>query len=518
MKIITDITPIIQKKEEKIKLAAYCRVSSNSEDQLHSYAAQIRYYSEYAKENPEYELVDIYADEGITGTEMKKRDELHRLLRDSQKGKINRIIAKSVSRFARNTEELLVTLRMLKDLGVSVYFEEQGIDTEKLNAEMFVTIPGMVAQQESMTISGNLRWGIHKRMKMGSYVTPKAPYGYLLVNGELIINKVEATAVRRIYDLYLQGEGMCAIAETLNRERVRKRNGRLWCRKAIRYILTNEKYIGDALFQKKYTTETLPFRQKVNHGEKPQYYVENYNDPIVDKDTYQKAQEMLAQKQREQREPITYPLSGKMRCPDCGKLFRRIVIRGKVYWMCSRLASDNGKCKSRRVKEEMVYEAFTLMSYKLKSKREELLELFIRRFEFVQSQVGGGREKIRSIDKKIADLSAKNIVVAKLHTSGLLSVSDYTAQTAELANQLRTLRQERKEILDEDENDALLDDIQNLNETIKEYQPKGGFDEELFEQIVEKIVVKDNAELEFELLGGIRLKETIKEKGRCKTA
>ena len=142
----------------KIRLAAYCRVSSDSTDQLHSFAAQIRYYSEYTKANPEYELVGIYADEGLTGTEMKKRDELNRLLKDCQKGKIDRIIVKSVSRFARNTEELLVTLRLLKDFNVCVYFEEQGIDTDKLNMEMIVTFPGMAAQQESVNISGNMRW------------------------------------------------------------------------------------------------------------------------------------------------------------------------------------------------------------------------------------------------------------------------------------------------------------------------------------------------------------------------
>ena len=155
---ITEITTVKQQITTKIRLAAYCRVSSDSADQLHSFAAQIRYYSEYTAKHPEYELVDIYADEGLTGTEMKKRDELNRLIRDCKKGLIDRIIVKSVSRFARNTEELLVTLRMLTDLGVSVYFEEQGIDSSKLNMEMIVTFPGMAAQQESVNISGNMRW------------------------------------------------------------------------------------------------------------------------------------------------------------------------------------------------------------------------------------------------------------------------------------------------------------------------------------------------------------------------
>ena len=160
---VTEITAVKKKSDAPIRLAAYCRVSSNSEDQLHSFAAQIRYYSDFTNKHSEYELVDIYADEGITGTDMSKRDDFLRLLRDCKKGLIDRIITKSVSRFARNTEELLETLRMLKSIGVSVYFEEQGIDTNKMNMEMIVTFPGMAAQQESETISGNLRWSIRKR-------------------------------------------------------------------------------------------------------------------------------------------------------------------------------------------------------------------------------------------------------------------------------------------------------------------------------------------------------------------
>lgn len=191
---ITEITTDKQKKKI-VRLAAYCRVSSSSDDQIHSFATQIRYYSEYAKKHPEYQLVDIYADEGMSGTEMKKRDEFNRLLRDCRNGKIDRIIVKSISRMSRNTEELLVTLRMLKDIGVTVYFEEQGIDTDKLNMEMIVTFPGMAAQQESEAISGNMRWSYKKRMESGDFNCTCPAYGYSLDNGEMVINETEATDV-----------------------------------------------------------------------------------------------------------------------------------------------------------------------------------------------------------------------------------------------------------------------------------------------------------------------------------
>lgn len=178
---VIEITAEKKPAQDTIRLAAYCRVSSDSEDQLHSFAAQIRYYKDYERRHPQYRLVDIYADEGITGTCMDKHDDLHRLIRDCKKGLIDRIIVKSVSRFARNTQELLATIRFLKDIGVSVYFEEQGIDTDKLNSEMIVTFPGMAAQQESESISGNMRWSYKKRMESGDFNCCAPAYGFDLI-------------------------------------------------------------------------------------------------------------------------------------------------------------------------------------------------------------------------------------------------------------------------------------------------------------------------------------------------
>ena len=257
---ITEITA--EKKENKIqRLAAYCRVSSDSADQLHSFAAQLRYYSNYEKQHPEFELVGIYADEGLSGTSMKKRAEMNRLIQDCEQGKIDRVIVKSISRFARNTHDLLQTLRLLKSYGVTVFFEEQSIDTSQLNSEMFLTFPGMIAQQESESISGNMRWSYKKRMESGEFNCCAPAYGFDLINGELVVNEDESAVVRRIFGMYLQGIGKQRIADTLNDECVPKKHGeKKWNTTMITYILGNERYIGDALLQKKYTTDTLPFR------------------------------------------------------------------------------------------------------------------------------------------------------------------------------------------------------------------------------------------------------------------
>lgn len=210
-------------KPDIIRLAAYCRVSSKSADQLHSFAAQIRYYKDYERMNPQYKLVDVYADEGLSGTDMKKRDEQNRLIRDCKLGKIDRIITKSVSRFARNTQELLVALRSLKEMGVSIYFEEQGIDSNKMNMEMLVTFPGMAAQQESVNISDHLRRSYQMRMESGEFNCCAPAYGYNLVDGQLVVKEDEAAVIRRIFDLYLQGIGKQNIANILNAEAVPRR-------------------------------------------------------------------------------------------------------------------------------------------------------------------------------------------------------------------------------------------------------------------------------------------------------
>ena len=293
---ITEITA--EKKENKIqRLAAYCRVSSDSADQLHSFAAQLRYYSNYEKQHPEFELVGIYADEGLSGTSMKKRAEMNRLIQDCEQGKIDRVIVKSISRFARNTHDLLQTLRLLKSYGVTVFFEEQSIDTSQLNSEMFLTFPGMIAQQESESISGNMRWSYKKRMESGEFNCCAPAYGFDLINGELVINETEAAVVRRIFGMYLQGVGKQRIADALNNECVPKKHGeKKWNTTMITYILGNERYIGDALLQKKYTTDTLPFRLIPNKGERPQYYVENAGPAIISKDIYNAAQTLSKKK------------------------------------------------------------------------------------------------------------------------------------------------------------------------------------------------------------------------------
>lgn len=512
-KTITELTS--GKQEQRIlRLAPYTRVSSNSEDQLHSFAAQVKHYTEYVAEHPEYELVDIYADEGITGTRMDKRDDFNRLIRDCKKGKIDRIITKSVSRFARNTAEFLAATRALKEMGVSIYFEEQGIDTGTVDLELMMTFPGIAAQRESETISENMRWSYQKRMESGDFNCCRAAYGYDLIDGELQINEAEAQVVRRIFHLYLQGCGKQAIANQLNADGVPKRYGqKTWHLFTINYILNNERYMGDCLLQKSYTTECLPFTKKRNRGEKAQYYVENSNPAIVSRETYQAVQELQKSKSKGNHVPKNrYPFSGMLKCPVCGHNYRRQVVNGTAYWLCSYKAAGRTECAGDRVREDAVMSAFIRMSDKLAQNREELLGDLIRQLEKLQSRTSTSGEQVYQLNRQIADVNAQSLVVAQLYKNGVLNHAEYASRSGDLDRKVSELRSERRRILTEDEDDEIIESLKELNETIAEYVPTDSFDTDLFGQIVESITVIGRNTLRFRLAGGLTLTEKFEER------
>ena len=278
----------------KLRVAAYARVSSSSEDQLNSYRVQNQYYSELISNNPDWEMVDIYADEGITGTSVEKREDFQRMMQDCRKGKIDRILVKSISRFARNTKDCLAAVRELKELGVSVQFEEQGIDTSKVSSEMVTAIMASLAQKGSESISSNVRWGVQKRMLDGTFISSSVPYGYEMFHGQLRILPSEAQFVKWIFQAYLSGLNAQSIAEQMNQAYALLgiENTRKWHNTTILYILSNERYIGDSLWQKTYATDSLPTRQIKNTGSKTQYYIEHTHTPIIDRDTYSAVQRL----------------------------------------------------------------------------------------------------------------------------------------------------------------------------------------------------------------------------------
>ena len=276
-----------QKQEQKkLRVAGYARVSSDSSDQLNSFAAQNTYFTKLIESNDQWEMIDVYADEGISGRSAEKRGDFQRMIADCERGKIDRIITKSISRFARNAKECLTIIRHLKSIGVSIYFEEQNIDTSIVTGEMLTAVFAGLAQAESESIAKNMRWSYEKRMASGEFNTCKSPLGYRMVKGQLEVDEDEAAIVRMIFRDYLSGKSCEAIGAKLREMGVQSRDKKnAWGVSTVTYILTNERYIGNALLQKKYTTESFPPQKKRNRGERPQYYVEDSNPPIIDEET-----------------------------------------------------------------------------------------------------------------------------------------------------------------------------------------------------------------------------------------
>ncbi len=291
------VIPPKEAEPEHLRVAAYCRVSSNSADQLHSYATQIHNYTELISKHEGWELADIYADSGLTGTRMDQRDEFNRMISDCRKGRIDKILVKSVSRFARNTRDCLVALRELFQLGVTVKFEEENIDTGELTSELMVSVFGSLAQQESISISQNQRISYQRRMEKGEFITCKAPFGYKLYNGkDLEIIPEEAQLIQWMFQSYLDGRSLDWIAEQMTHHNIPTRDGKpYWQGSTIQYILKNEKYLGCTLCQKKFSSD-FPFKKRRNHGDMDQYYVESTHPAIVNQETFDRVQTLLKKK------------------------------------------------------------------------------------------------------------------------------------------------------------------------------------------------------------------------------
>ena len=498
-----------------LRVAAYCRVSSDSSDQLHSYAAQIHYYTDMIQNHDGWELVDVYADEGITGTRMDKREDLNRLLTDCRKGKIDKVLVKSISRFARNTRDCLASLRELSRLGVSVQFEKENIDTGTLTTELMVSVSGSLAQQESVSISQNQRMSYQRRMERGEFITCKAPFGYRLIDGKrLEVISDEAKLVRWMFNAYLSGHSLEWIAEQMTKTGVSTTDGKpYWQCTTVLYTLTNEKYMGDSLCQKTFTT-AFPFTQRQNHGEADQYYIENTHPAIITKGTFEKVQELLRQKSNRQKIPRQiYPLSRKVYCGQCGTPFaRRVGKSGLVVWVCRKHDKGASKCTMGRIPESALYAAFVGMYNKLKQNAGIVLLPALKQMEELRDALQRDDPAMLAVNRAIAQASEQSHRVSQLQAAGLLDADACAAKFNEINARLAQLRAERRRLLQNEDIDDAIDALQRTADLIQCGPERlEGFDEGLFHDLVERIVVESQTCVRFYLRGGLELTEQLRE-------
>ena len=333
----------------KLRVAAYCRVSTDTDEQATSYETQVEHYTEYISNNPKWTLAGIYADDGISGTNTKNRTEFNRMIEACMAGEIDMVISKSISRFARNTLDCLKYIRQLKAQNIPVYFEKEGINTLDAKGEVLITIMASLAQQESQSLSQNVKLGLQYRYQQGKVqVNHNHFLGYTKdADGNLIIDPVQAETVKRIYREYLEGYSMDKIKAGLERDGILTGAGKTrWYTSTINKILRNEKYIGDALLQKTYTTDFLSKTRVKNNGIVPQYYVEGNHEAIIPKDIYLRVQNELVRRRR-----VTTTSSGRkcsfsghhvfsqmVFCGECGELFRRVHWNNRgvksIVWRC----------------------------------------------------------------------------------------------------------------------------------------------------------------------------------------
>ena len=507
------IAPTTKQEIPKLRVAAYCRVSSNSADQRNSFATQERVYTKYIAGKQEWEMVDIFADEGLSGMKADNRPEFQRMIRMCELHQIDLILTKSVSRFARNVKEALSYTRKLKLLGIGVQFEEDGINTLAMADEMLLNTFAAIAQEESKSISQNQRLSIVKRMEAGEYIASNAPYGYRLIDKKLVIYEPEAEIVRWIFAAYLNGMSTLEIAQELSHRGIpTKGRKEQWKANRVAYILTNEKYDGNTLFQKYYGETTVPFKKHRNYGEVDQFFASGTHDAILPAGMFQDVQALLQSRGHKFGKKMNhseYPLTSRIRCSECGAFYHRKVRNGTVKWVCARHAADTTACDSHYYSETRIYDGIITMINKLRFCEEDILGQTIQKLEFAAAAYKRNNRAASQLSQSIAELNAKLLALERLRTKGYLAADIYHTQAREIRQQLDKLKTERYSSF-ESKILTMLEDVRKLKALIDELeQPLEVFDEKLFHEIVTDICINHHDEMTVTLLGGLRFTEQI---------
>ena len=504
-------------ERQKIRVAAYCRVSTDSDEQATSYEAQIEHYTAFIKKNPDWEFAGIFADDGISGTDTRKREEFNRMIEECMKGKIQMVITKSISRFARNTLDCLKYIRQLKDRGIPVFFEKENINTGSMESELFLTILSSMAEGESTSISENSKWSIKKRFQNGTFKLSYAPYGYRWDGRTLRIVPEQAEVVKRIFADVLSGKGTDAIAKELDDEGVPTKRGGKWTSTSVRGILANEKYTGDVIFQKTYTDDS--FNRHTNKGELDMYYVADHHEAIISKDDFEATELLISQraaekgiKRESQKYQQRYAFSGKIICNECGDTFRRRMhssTYGKyVAWCCNTHLADKDKCSMMFLRDDDLKVAFVTVLNKLIYSHKLVLKPYAAAL-----QNNSGDEnlvRIQHLERLLEQNTEQRETLTRLMAQGYIDQVLYNSETNALLSQANTYREDIEVI-----NATMSGDSSRFFEAerLLHFAERGSmleeYSEDLFERFVDHILVYSRQEVGFVMKCGLTFKEMI---------
>jgi len=484
------------KSEEipKLKVAAYCRVSTDSNEQATSYEVQIEHYTKFIQNNSEWEIAGIYADDGISGTNTKKRDEFNRMIEACMEGEIDMIITKSISRFARNTLDCLKYIRQLKDKNIPVFFEKENINTMDSKGEVMITIMASLAQQESQSLSQNVKLGIQFRYQKGEIqINHNRFLGYTKgENKKLVIVPIEAEVIKRIFREYLEGASLLQIARSLEVDEILTgANKEKWRPETIKKILKNEKYIGDALLQKTYTIDFLSKKRVVNNGIVPQYYVENSHEPIMPREIFMQVQEEMMRRAnmnvgencRKRVYSSKYALSSIVFCGECGEIYRRVHWNNRgcrsIVWRCvSRLEEIGSICAAQTINEETLQKAVIKAINQTFCDKDDFLANLKENVTTVLN--GENDASTTDIDSKLAEL--QNEMLRLVNTK-----SNYN----DIADEIYRLRELKHNTLVENAGrKGKRQRIIEMNEFLFEQSGElEQFDDQLVRKLIEKVII-----------------------------
>lgn len=489
------------------RVAGYARVSTDHEDQATSYESQMRYYSEYINGRNDWEFVKMYSDEGISGTNTKLRTGFKSMVEDALNGKIDLIITKSVSRFARNTVDSLTTVRQLKEVGVEIYFEKENIWTLDSKGELLITIMSSLAQEESRSISENVTWGLRKQFAEGKV---HFPYTNVLgfkagEDGAIVVDQDEAKTVRYIFQQALIGKSPYHIAKDLTEQGIPSPSGKShWNATTIKRMLRNEKYKGDALLQKTFTIDFLTKKKNINRGELPQYYVENNHEAIVDREIFDAVQQVLDNKGRKSSTTI---FSSKLVCGDCGHFFGSKVWHStskyrRVIYRCNEKYNGSSKCSTPHVTEEEVKQWFVLAVNQVIDNRFEVIDnlsvlLSIGSLEVIDEQIKVLETEAEVVSQLVANLVSENAIIRQDQDKYLKKYNQLTSKYEGIVQDIESLELQRMQ--KSKRNKELQDYIGTLEKLGKVLTD---FDELLWESLVESVMINEDKGAKFKFKNG----------------
>ena len=512
-------------ENSKRRVAAYCRVSTDNIAQESSFESQVNYYTNYINGKSDWTMVDIYADEGISGTSTEKRTDFKRMIEDCKAGKIDMVVTKSISRFARNTMDCLNYVRQLKEKDIAVYFETENINTLDTTGEVLLTILSSLAQDDSRKLSDNTKWGIARQFESGRVLVNTTRFlGYdKNKDGELVINEEQAELVRRVFSEYLEGKSYNSIAKGLMNDGIKTVTGNTkWWDSTISGMLENEKYYGAALLQKTITVDFLNHKRKENKGQAQKYMIDENHLPIIEKEIFDKVQD-----EKERRALLRgnlvgdrnkysskYPFSGKVFCGQCGNIFKRRQWNStnsskKVVWQCKTYIMD-GKdaCGAKAVGENVLMDAFVRMFNKIYENRESFIKTLTANIEMIILQRPDIGET-ETLDNRIEELKNELKRLIRFQVSNNIDTEVYNEEYKKISGELEEVRKRRVE-LDKviESKDGLK---QRFDEIVQAINSRDSlleeFDEEIFNALVEKIEVLTPAHFVFELRSGMRVEE-----------